>query len=144
MTLLKEWELEGQIRGILIGDQGDEHILYQFFADVQVCFYRLMNKISRLHLRGSIFMKGFLVLNLIWKIQQLSHWMRNLAWYKNTGCKISRPWEIINYLGCPVGCKVSASKEAKILMDKVRKRIFHWSNKLLSLQGRVVPLKHVL
>lgn len=36
------------------------------------------------------------------------------------------------------------SKEAEFLLDKVRKRIFHWSNRLLSLQGRIVMLKHVL
>lgn len=29
-------------------------------------------------------------------------------------------------------------------MDKVHKRVFHWSNRLLSLQRRIVLVKHVL
>lgn len=68
----------------------------------------------------------------------------HLAWYANSGCKVAQLGEIINYLGCPMGCKILVSKEAKFLLDKVRKRVFHWSNQLLSLQGRLVLLKHVL
>lgn len=55
------------------------------------------------------------------------------GWYANTGCKVAHLEEIINYLGCPVGCKIPALKEVEYLLEKVRKRIFHWSNRLLSL-----------
>lgn len=61
-----------------------------------------------------------------------------------TGCKIAQLEEIISFLGCLIGVKIPPSKEAEFLMDKVRKRVFHWSNMLLSLQRRIVLVKHIL
>lgn len=56
------------------------------------------------------------------------------TWMETVGCRVVQLEEVLTYLGCPVGVKLSASKkEAEFLMDKVCKRIFHWSNRLLSL-----------
>lgn len=48
------------------------------------------------------------------------------------------------YLGCPIGGKFPATNELKFLLDKVRKLVNHWSSHLLSMQGQVVILCHVL
>lgn len=61
-----------------------------------------------------------------------------------TGCRIAKARKIISFLGCPIGVQISIDKETKYLMDKVRKRVSHWANKLLTLQGRVVLVKDVL
>lgn len=47
------------------------------------------------------------------------------------------------YLGCLVGFKLPSFKEVAFLLDKVRKRLNHWSNRMLSMQGHIVLLKHV-
>lgn len=47
-------------------------------------------------------------------------------WFSATGCKDSQPGEILSYLGCPVGVKLPATKEAKFLLDKVRKCVNHF------------------
>lgn len=67
-----------------------------------------------------------------------------MGYFMSAGCKISQLREVIVYLGYPISVKFTTSKEAKFLMGKVRKRVNHWSNRLLSLQGRLVLLKHVL
>lgn len=70
-----------------------------------------------------------------------------LDWFLNTGCKVAQPRGIISFLGCPIDVKIKLRHpriEAKFLMDKVCKRVFYWSNRLLSLQGRIVLVEHVL
>lgn len=71
------------------------------------------------------------------------HDRETLAWYTTTGCKVARPGEIISFLGCPIGVKISALKEVEFLMDKVHKRVNHWSNHLLTLQGRILLVRHI-
>lgn len=46
-------------------------------------------------------------------------------------------------LGCPIGVKIIASK-VEFLMDKVCKKVNHWSNRFLSLQGKFILVKHIL
>lgn len=46
-------------------------------------------------------------------------------WFFWIGCKISQPREVLTFLGCPIGVKLMASKEAEFFMDKVSKWINH-------------------
>lgn len=65
-------------------------------------------------------------------------------WFSQTGCKIAQPKEVLSFLGCPIRGKDANSKEAEFFMYKVRKRVNHWANWSVSLQGLLVLLKHVL
>lgn len=65
-------------------------------------------------------------------------------WMLNAGCKVVAWREVINYLGCPIGYGVTPTQEADFLLGKVRKRLGHWANRMLSWNGKVVLLKHVL
>lgn len=67
-----------------------------------------------------------------------------LDWFSRTGCRVAQSSEVLSLLGCPIGVKLTTSKEGEFVLDKVRKRVNHWANRLLSLQGCLVLLKHVL
>lgn len=65
-------------------------------------------------------------------------------WIYQTGCRVVWNGEIVTYLGSPVGINITPSQEAEFLLNTIRKRTRHWANHLLSLQGRIVLLRHVL
>lgn len=51
---------------------------------------------------------------------------------------------MFKYLGCPVGFDLAPGKIVRFLMDNVRKKFRHWSNRLLTMAGRLVLIKHVI
>lgn len=59
-------------------------------------------------------------------------------------CKVLRTREVTKYLGCPIGLDIQHAQELEFLLGKVRKRLCHWSNKLLSFPSRITLIKHVL
>lgn len=50
----------------------------------------------------------------------------------------------MRYLGSPIGVHVFIATKTEYLLGKVRKRVWHWANRLLSMQGRIVLVRHVL
>lgn len=67
-----------------------------------------------------------------------------LDWLATTRCKVAQPGEVIRYLGSPIGVYMTPTMELEYLLGKVRKRLSHWSNRIWTLQGRIVLMKHVL
>lgn len=65
-------------------------------------------------------------------------------WMRNARCKVAARKEVINYLGYPIGHGVTPEQEAKFLLRKVKKRLGHWANWMLSWTRKVVLMCHVL
>ncbi|KAL3692767.1 hypothetical protein R1sor_006418 [Riccia sorocarpa] len=65
-------------------------------------------------------------------------------WLFLTGCKIAARDEVFTYLGTPVGLALTEEQKANFVVDRVAKRIFHWSTRLLSWESRCVLLKHAI
>lgn len=65
-------------------------------------------------------------------------------WIHTMGYKFLRVGEVMKYLGCPIGLDIQPTKKLEFLLGKVRKRLRHWSNKLMSFPSRVTLIKHVL
>lgn len=59
-------------------------------------------------------------------------------WIHNLGCKISGPGEIQRYLGAPIGNLLKQSDMHNFCLDKISNRISGWSNRLLSLLGKIL------
>lgn len=144
MSLLRQEEEEGSLKGIPIGDSR-EQLPFQLFAndtslfldstednfkvalDVIVVYERISG--ARLNLENSI------ILQLDKEVE--------LAWFSGLGCRITQQDEILVYLGT-MEVKLLALKEANFLLDQIRKQITHWNNHMLSMQGHLVLLRHVL
>lgn len=65
-------------------------------------------------------------------------------WVADIGCRVARPGEVIRYLGGSIGVQVTPATELEYLLGKVCKRVKHWSNRLLTLQGQIMLMRHVL
>ncbi|KAL3701097.1 hypothetical protein R1sor_019119 [Riccia sorocarpa] len=66
------------------------------------------------------------------------------GWLLRSGCKIPTEGEVWTYLGCPLGVNLTEEQTLQKVLDKITKRLNHWSGKLLSWESRVVLAKHVL
>ncbi|KAL3695915.1 hypothetical protein R1sor_009991 [Riccia sorocarpa] len=60
------------------------------------------------------------------------------------GCRVASEGEIWTYLGAPMGFRVTEEQLEVCLLEKLTKKLNHWSNCLLSWEGRCTVLKHVL
>jgi hypothetical protein len=65
-------------------------------------------------------------------------------WFQGTGCQMAIRGQVYKYLGCPIAINLSPEPELDFLLETLRKKLRHWSQKLLSMAGRVVYIKHVL
>lgn len=65
-------------------------------------------------------------------------------WMDSVGCVVAKPGEVQEYLGCPIGYRISPQNEVNFLMDKLRKKLRPWTLRCLSLASRVIYIKHVL
>lgn len=59
-------------------------------------------------------------------------------WVTDLGCKVSAPGDIQRYLGAPIGYQLRQSDLHNFYLDKISKQILGWSNKLLSLIGKIL------
>ncbi|KAL3692033.1 hypothetical protein R1sor_005684 [Riccia sorocarpa] len=66
------------------------------------------------------------------------------AWLRSAGCKIVTEGEIFTYLGCPIGVKLSEEQLLQFLLDKLTKRLQHWTTRILSWESRLVLARHIL
>lgn len=104
MILLKKWESEGRLRGIPVGDQGEEQLLYQLFADDTRLFlqadeqnFQVVVEVISIYKRISgalLNLEKSTIIPLNEEVQP--------TLYETIGCKVACPGEIINYLGCPM------------------------------------------
>ncbi|KAL3675254.1 hypothetical protein R1sor_025202 [Riccia sorocarpa] len=65
-------------------------------------------------------------------------------WVFEMGCRVASEGEVWTYLGTPTCVRVSEEQLEMFLLEKLTKRVNHWSNRLLSWEGRCVVLKHAL
>lgn len=65
-------------------------------------------------------------------------------WILDSGNKVLWAGEVTKYLGCPIGMEIKPIQVLDFLLGKVRKRLRHWLNILLSFPSRVTLVKHVL
>lgn len=65
-------------------------------------------------------------------------------WLIHTGCTMSALGEVQKYLGAPFGLGLISSQLHDFCIDRVSKRIKGWANFLVSFNGRVLLIQHVL
>jgi hypothetical protein len=52
--------------------------------------------------------------------------------------------QLIKYLGCPFGRKITQHQEAQFILNKMRSKLRHWTNRMLTMASKLVLLKYVL
>lgn len=65
-------------------------------------------------------------------------------WVIYSGYKISASGEIQRYLGALIGYQLRQSNLHNFYLDKISKQILGWSNRLLSLTGKILSIQHIL
>ncbi|KAL3675865.1 hypothetical protein R1sor_025813 [Riccia sorocarpa] len=144
MRLLREEERRGNIQRTNIG--GDGTLLHQLFADdtgisitmEEQQFARLQEVIrdyeqasgARLNVQKST-------------IMQLKPGPAP-EWLAGTRCEIAGPGRPFVYLGVQTNSPVDERLITESIVQKMMKKLNHWSNKLLSWPARTILLKHVL
>ncbi|KAL3696088.1 hypothetical protein R1sor_010164 [Riccia sorocarpa] len=66
------------------------------------------------------------------------------SWVYNTGCEVAAGSESFIYLGVSTSSPVSEKEITEGIIKKIRKRLSHWSNRLLSWPARTLLLRKVL
>ncbi|KAL3684298.1 hypothetical protein R1sor_002320 [Riccia sorocarpa] len=144
MSALRAEERRGNIRGLNIGD--GQTLLHQLFADdTGICitaeerqFETLKEVIkefemasgARLNLQKSIVMQL--------KPRQPPPWM------EQSGCEIAVPGRNFRYLGVATSSPIDERAITEEIVQKMMKKLKHWSNRLLSWPAKTILLKHVL
>ncbi|KAL3676756.1 hypothetical protein R1sor_026704 [Riccia sorocarpa] len=65
-------------------------------------------------------------------------------WLADPGCEIARPDRPFVYLGMQTSSPVDERSITESIVQKMMKKLNHWSNKLLSWPAKTILLKHVL
>ncbi|KAL3679123.1 hypothetical protein R1sor_022079 [Riccia sorocarpa] len=65
-------------------------------------------------------------------------------WLRRTGCKLALEGEVWSYLGCPIGIDLSEEQVMQWMLDRMTKRLSHWTNRLLTWESRTVMARHIL
>jgi hypothetical protein len=144
MLILKAKLQTGKIQGLNV--HGPEPLLYQLFADDNGVFFEATE--SKFHgiMGGVHFFERILgaKLNLRKsKIIQLDKGPEP-AWFQQVECEQAQPGQLLKYLGCPMGKQFTQAQEVDYMLDKVQVRPCRWANRLLSFEGKVILLHHVI
>lgn len=144
--MLKNKAERGELKGILIEGDGQSQLLCQLFIDDTGLFLEMNEENFKVAMEVVSTYERILGARLNLEkstIIQLDASLK-LAWLRETGCKVTSVDEVIVYLGIPIGYRLSASREMEFVLEKVQRRLYHWSNRMLTMQGRLVLMKHVL
>jgi hypothetical protein len=133
IAILKEKTRLGQIQGIYI--KSEEQLICQLFADdtgiffeaTEASFQAVMAAIKEFE---SI--SGAKVNMEKSKLTQLDHGEQP-EWFERSGCSVVPDGQVIKYLGCPFGRKVTQQQEVQFILSKMRCRLRHWTNRMLSM-----------
>ncbi|KAL3698223.1 hypothetical protein R1sor_012299 [Riccia sorocarpa] len=141
---LRAEERRGSIRGLNI--RGGQTLLHQLFADdTGICitaeerqFETLKEVIkefemvlgARLNLQKSI-------------VMQLTP-KQPPPWMEQSGCEIAVPGRNFRYLGVTTSSPIDERAITEEIVQKMMKKLKHWSNRLLSWPAKTILLKHVL
>jgi hypothetical protein len=145
MVILKEHLASGAVKGIPIG--AGNQILFQLFADDTGLFFHATEDnfhtavMDCLHIFERI--SGARVNLDKSTIVQLDSRMQP-AWFSLAGCKIAASGQVLKYLGCQFGRNLTQQQEVNFVLEKVRKHLRHWSNRLLTMSSKLIAIKHIL
>ncbi|KAL3695955.1 hypothetical protein R1sor_010031 [Riccia sorocarpa] len=144
MRMLREEEQQERLHGVNYG--GERSLLHQIYADdtgvnvtmEEIQFDRLKAVIqdfevisgARLNLSKSLIMPI--------SSPPLPEWI------DQTGCEVARAGMSFVYLGVCTSHPIDEAQITKAIVDKVMKKLSHWSHRLLSWPSRVLLLRHVL
>ncbi|KAL3680315.1 hypothetical protein R1sor_023271 [Riccia sorocarpa] len=144
MTFLREQEQQGNLTGLKLSY--GRSILHNFYADDSgVMLDAAPENLRTLQETIGIYeaISGAR-LNLE-KSTIIPVAMENIPnWLQYSGCYVAKEGEVIKYLGFPIGWKVSEAQQSNFLISKVEKRLGFWGYNLLSFEGRLIVLKHIL
>lgn len=129
-----------------LGDNDGSQLLYQLFADNTRLF---------LEMTKDNFKAAMEVVSTYTRILGACLNLENLTivqlddspeptWLWKIDCKIAKPDKMIVYLGSPIEHRLSIIREMKFILGKVQKRLSHYANRLLTMEGRLTLMKHVL
>ncbi|KAL3692735.1 hypothetical protein R1sor_006386 [Riccia sorocarpa] len=144
MRALREEERNGNIQGLNIG--GGHSLLHQLFADdTGICitaeeeqFESLKEVIqefesasgARLNLQKSV-------------VMQLTP-RQHPTWMDEAGCEIVGAGRSFKYLGVSTSSPIDEKTITEDIVQKLMRKLKHWSNRLLSWPAKTILLKHVL
>ncbi|KAL3682038.1 hypothetical protein R1sor_000060 [Riccia sorocarpa] len=144
MCLLKEQQEQGNLGGLKLSD--DRTALYNLYADDSGVLIRASPENLRV------------LQETVGKYERISGARLNLDksiiipiamtddpnWLGQTGCYIAHEGEVIKYLGYPIGWKLTDTHRRNFLLGKMEKKLGWWAYKMLTFEGRIVVLRHIL
>ncbi|KAL3679848.1 hypothetical protein R1sor_022804 [Riccia sorocarpa] len=144
MRALREEERLGNIKGLNIGDS--HSLLHQLFADdTGICITAEEGQFERLKAVIKEFENASgACLNLQKSIVMQLKPRDQPDWMGNTGCEIAGPGSSFKYLGVATSSPVDEKTITEEIVQKLMKKLKHWSNRLLSWPAKTILLRHVL
>ncbi|KAL3684504.1 hypothetical protein R1sor_002526 [Riccia sorocarpa] len=144
MRALREEERLGNIKGLNIGDS--HSLLHQLFADdTCICITAEEGQFERLKTVIKEFENASgACLNLQKSIVMQLKPRDQPDWMGNTGCEIAGPGRSLKYLGVATSSPVDEKTITEEIVQKLMKKLKHWSNRLLSWPAKTILLRHVL
>ncbi|KAL3690427.1 hypothetical protein R1sor_016736 [Riccia sorocarpa] len=144
MKALREEERKGNIQGLNIGR--GQSLLHQLFADdTGICITAEERQFDNLKeaIREFEVASGA-CLNLQKSIVMQLTPGPPPAWLDQTGCEVAGPGTSFRYLGVATSSPVDERAITAEIVQKLMKKLKHWSNRLLSWPAKTILLKHEL
>ncbi|KAL3697371.1 hypothetical protein R1sor_011447 [Riccia sorocarpa] len=144
MRTLREEEAQGNIQGLNIGD--GKSLLHQLFADdTGICITAEEAQFDKLKevIRDFEVASGA-SLNLQKSIVMQMRPGPPQMWMEDSGCEVAGPGKKFVYLGVSTSTPIDEKTIADEIVQKMLKKLKHWSNRLLSWPSKTILLRHVL
>ncbi|KAL3679689.1 hypothetical protein R1sor_022645 [Riccia sorocarpa] len=144
MRALREEERLGNIKGLNIGES--HSLLHQLFADdTGICITAEEGQFERLKAVIKEFENASgACLNLQKSIVMQLKPRDQPEWMGSTGCEIAGLGRSFKYLGVATSSPIDEKTITEEIMQKLMKKLKHWSNRLLSWPAKTILLRHVL
>ncbi|KAL3683883.1 hypothetical protein R1sor_001905 [Riccia sorocarpa] len=144
MRLLREEERAGRLMGVNYG--GETTLLHQIYADnTRINLTMTDGQFDRLTtiLQGYEAMSGAR-LNMSKSLVMQLKPMCSPDWLQHKGCEIAGTGINFIYMGVSTSCLVNEQQITHSIIKKIRKKLSHWFNNLLSWPAKTLLLRHVL
>ncbi|KAL3679560.1 hypothetical protein R1sor_022516 [Riccia sorocarpa] len=144
MLALREEERLGHIQGLNI--VGGKTLLHQLFADdTGICITAVENQFERLkEVIKEFECASGAALNLQKSIVMQLRPRITPTWLEQSGCEIAESGKSFLYLGVTTSSPINEKEIASEIVQKMMRKLKHWSNRLLSWPAKTILLKHVL
>ncbi|KAL3699430.1 hypothetical protein R1sor_017452 [Riccia sorocarpa] len=145
MALLCKASAEGKINGLFI--QPGEMLGHQLFVDdTGICVSTKEGEFEELKgiLRKYEMAPSGAKINLAKSLVMPLGSESVPQWVRGTGCRVAELGEVSKYLGVGIGVNLQEGAGIRIIIKRMRDRIFRWENAVLTWPARVVLLKHIL